>query len=76
VYVTIQLVNDIQTRIANLEKLGWTLAATARAIGVTPDTVGKWKRAERYPKPAKPIITVLDGLQKKKPPKKKLYPKR
>jgi transcriptional regulator with XRE-family HTH domain len=67
--------NDIQTRIANLEKAGWTLAAMARAVGVTPDTVGKWKRAERFPKPAKPIITILDGLLKKKPPKKKLYEK-
>jgi lambda repressor-like predicted transcriptional regulator len=31
--------NDIQTRIDSLEKLGWTLAAMARAIGVTPDTM-------------------------------------
>jgi transcriptional regulator with XRE-family HTH domain len=67
--------NDIQTRIDSLEKLGWTLAAMARAIGVTPDTVGKWKRAERYPKPAKPILAVLDALLKRKPPKKKVYPK-
>ncbi|MFC1916512.1 hypothetical protein ACFLX1_00025 [Chloroflexota bacterium] len=65
--------NDAQTKITELEKDGWTLAAIARGIGVTPDAVGKWKRNERYPKPAKPILDALDILFKKRPPKKKVY---
>ena len=51
------------------------MAAIARAIGVTADAVGEWKRAERYPKPDRPILAALDTLAKKKPPKKKLYQK-
>jgi hypothetical protein len=68
-------VNEIQSRIMDLEKNGWTLAAISRTIGVTPDAIGKWKRAERYPKTDKPVIVALDTLLKKKPPKKKLYTK-
>ena len=68
--------NELQSRIAALESCGWTLVAIGRAIGVTPDAVGKWKRNERYPKPDKPILDALDMLKKKKPPKKKIYSKK
>lgn len=74
-YVIVSRVNEMQTRIAELEEIGWTLAAIARAVGVTPDAVGKWKRGERYPKPDKPILAALDVLTKKKPPKKRMYGK-
>jgi hypothetical protein len=68
--------NAIQTKIAELEALTWTLAAIGRAVGVTPDAVGKWKRNERYPKPDKPILTALEALKKESPPKMKVYSKK
>ncbi len=67
--------NEVQSRIISLEENGRTLAAIAREVGVTPDAIGKWKRNERYPRPDKPILTTLDMLLGRKPPKKKLYSK-
>ena len=49
------------------------MASIARALGITSDAIGKWKRNQRYPKPDKPIINSLNELVTKKPPKKKLY---
>lgn len=71
--VMLPQMNELQNRIASLEQCGWTLAAIGRAIGVTPDAVGKWKRNERYPKPDKPILNALEALKKEKPPKMKVY---
>ena len=68
--------NEVQARIVALESKEWTLANIARELGITPDAVGKWKRNERYPKPDKPILSALDALLKKKPPKKKIYSRR
>jgi transcriptional regulator with XRE-family HTH domain len=69
--------NDVQARIAQLQEKGWTLAALADELGVTPNAVEKWKAGDRYPRLEKPVLDALDQLLKRKRiPKKKRYAKR
>jgi len=64
--------NDIQTKIAGLQEKGWTLAALADELEVTPNAVEKWKAGDRYPENVKAIHTLLDRvLRKKRIPKKR-----
>lgn len=66
--------NEIQTKIAQLVERGWTLAAIADELGVTPDTVELWKAGKRNPTNVKGIMLMLDKvLEKKRIPKKKRY---
>ena len=68
--------NGVQLRIVCLQKLGWTLAAIADELGVTPNAAEKWKAGDRTPRPEKPIIDALDRLLKRKRiPKKRRYAK-
>ena len=68
--------NDMQTRIAKLQEKGWTLAALADELGVTPNAVEKWKAGDRYPRLEKPVLDALDRLAKlKRIPKKRRYQK-
>lgn len=68
--------NDIQTRLAQLQEKGWTLAALADELGVTPNAVEKWKAGDRYPHLEKPVFDSLDRLTKlKRVPKKRRYQK-
>ncbi|MGA2158859.1 MAG: helix-turn-helix domain-containing protein [Dehalococcoidia bacterium] len=65
---------EIQTKITQLTKKGWTLAAIADELGVKPDTVENWKAGRRSPTNAKAISAMLDKvLEKKRIPKKKRY---
>jgi transcriptional regulator with XRE-family HTH domain len=66
--------NDMQTRISQLQEKGWTLAAIADELGATPNAVEKWKAGERYPRLGKPALDSLDQLLKRKRiPKKRRY---
>jgi len=68
--------NEIQTRIANLEAKNWSLAAIADELKAHRNTVGFWKAGIRYPRPDKPIIDALDNLlQRNRVPKMKRYAK-
>ena len=70
------IMNDIQTRIAQLEEKGWTLAALADELDITPNAVEKWKAGDRYPSNTKAILSLLDQLAKRKHiPKKRRYTK-
>jgi transcriptional regulator with XRE-family HTH domain len=70
------VMNDVQTRIAQLQEKGWTLAALADELGVTPNAVEKWKAGDRYPRLEKPVLDALDRLAKmKRVPKKRRYQK-
>ena len=63
---------DVQDRIAALEQHGWSLAAIARAVGVTYSAAQKWKSGARFPTHSKMVIQSLDSLLKKKQiPKKR-----
>lgn len=66
--------NEVQKRISELQEKGWTLAALADELEVTPNAVEKWKAGDRNPSNAKAIIVLLDQISKRKRiPKKKRY---
>lgn len=66
------VMNEVQTRIAQLQKKGWTLAALASELGVTPNAVEKWNAGQRQP--SKATLVLLDQLLKRKRiPKKRRY---
>jgi len=68
--------NDIQARIAQLEEKGWTLAALADELEITPNAVEKWKAGDRHPSNTKAILLLLDQLAKRRHiPKKRRYAK-
>ena len=67
--------NDVQTKIDELETKGWTLAAMADELGVTVNAVEKWKHGDRSPANSKAVLAMLDEIGKKKPPKKRRYVK-
>jgi hypothetical protein len=66
--------NDIQSKIAQLESNGWTLAAIASELDITVNAVDKWKAGDRYPANSKAILRLLDALsQRKRIPKQRRY---
>jgi transcriptional regulator with XRE-family HTH domain len=68
--------NDIQSRLAELQEKGWTLAAIADELEVTVNAVEKWKAGNRYPSNAKAVLTLLDQLALRKDiPKQRRYNK-
>jgi predicted transcriptional regulator len=68
--------NDIQLKLTELTKKGWTLAAIADELGITPLAVELWKAGKRYPTNAKSVSLMLDKiLEVKRIPKKRRYVK-
>lgn len=66
--------NDIQAKIAGLEGKGWSLAAIARAMGVTVNAIEKWKAGNTSPANSKATLALLNEIAKKKLiPKKRRY---
>lgn len=58
--------NDIQEKISALERKGWSLAAIARAVGVTYSAAQKWKAGVRIPNHQQLVVQALDALLKQK----------
>ena len=58
--------NLVQERIAALEKKGWSLAALADELGVSYNTVQKWKSGDRQPGTGKVVLQGLDALNQRK----------
>jgi len=57
-----------------LQNKGWTLAALADELAVTPNAVEKWKSGDRQPNNTKAVLALLDQLAKRKRiPKKRRY---
>ena len=54
--------NDVQRKIAALQKRGWTLAAISTELGVTPNAVEKWKAGDRSPANRKSTFEHLERL--------------
>ncbi len=66
--------NEVQTKIAELQQKGWTLAALADELGVTVNAVEKWKVGDRQPSNTKAVLTMIDQITKRKRiPKKRRY---
>lgn len=69
-----RFMNEIQNKIAELQEKGWTLAALADELEVTPNAIEKWKAGDRNPSNLKAILNLLDQLNRQKRiPKKKRY---
>lgn len=59
-----------------LQEKGWTLAAIADELEVTPNAVEKWKAGDRNADNPKSMLIILDKLLlRKRVPKKKRYAK-
>jgi len=66
--------NEVQTRITELQEKGWTLAALADELGVTVNAVEKWKAGDRQPANAKAIFVLMDAIsERRRIPKRKRY---
>lgn len=66
--------NDVQRKIAALQERGWTLAAIADELGVTPNAVEKWKAGVRNATNLKSILEHLERLQhRQRIPKQRRY---
>jgi transcriptional regulator with XRE-family HTH domain len=66
--------NDIQTKIAELQEKKWTLASIADELAVTINAVEKWKAGDRQPRNAKAVLLLLNQLMnKKRVPKQRRY---
>ncbi len=66
--------NEVQTKIAELQDKGWTLAALADEMGVTVNAVEKWKAGDRTPNNMKAVIAMLGSISKRtRIPKKRRY---
>ena len=66
--------NEIQTKLTELQEKGWTLAAIADELAVTVNAVEKWKAGDRQPQNAKAVLMLLDQLLgRKRIPKRRRY---
>lgn len=48
--------------IEKLREKGWTIAAVAREVGVSPNTAHRWRRGERHPENTHAVELVLQSL--------------
>jgi hypothetical protein len=66
--------NEVQTRLAQLQEKGWTLAALADELEITTNAVEKWKAGDRTPSNLKATLAFLDKLlERKRIPKRRRY---
>jgi orotate phosphoribosyltransferase-like protein len=65
---------EIQRKIEELEARGWTLAAIARELEVSWDSVHRWKTGRNPPENPKLVDMGLSRLlQRRRIPKRKVY---
>jgi transcriptional regulator with XRE-family HTH domain len=70
-------VNFIQSQLYELQEKGWTLAALADKIGLTVNTLEKWKAGDNKPRLRAKTYSLLDKIKNiKRIPKKKRYSKK
>jgi len=68
------VMNGVQEKLGQLQNKGWTLAALADELAITPNAVEKWKSGDRQPNNTKAVLALLDQLAKRKRiPKKRRY---
>ena len=67
-------VNNIQSKLADLQAKGWTLAALADELGLTVNALEKWKAGDRQPANERATLLLLDSLAKQRRiPKQRRY---
>ena len=67
-------VNDIQTKLSELQGKGWTITALADELGNHVNTLEKWKAGHSKPSNSRSVFMALDTLLKRRPPKQRRYP--
>jgi len=66
--------DEVQTKLAELQQKGWTLANIGRMIGQAKRTVESWNQGKRSPANLQSVLASLDKLDKiKRIPKKRIY---
>ena len=74
VWYTRREMNEVQSRIVELESKGWTLAAIARELKVSHSVMEKWKAGDRHARLEKLVIDALSQLlTRQRIPKKRHY---
>ena len=58
--------NDIRSALLELQKNGWTSAAIADELGVSPITIFRWQKGMRDPDNLKSVLYLLESLLKRK----------
>ena len=65
--------NDIQTKLSELQDKGWTITALADELGNHVNTLEKWKAGHSQPSNARSVFMALDTLLKRRVPKQRRY---
>ena len=64
---------NVRLAIMQLRASGWTLAAIARALGVTRRTIDRWFTEDGDPANPSPVMLALRQLERRKvPPRRRL----
>ena len=64
--------NDVRKALAKLQDLGWTSAALADELGVSPVTVFRWQKNDSQPDHLKSVLHLLETLAtRRRIPKRK-----
>ena len=58
--------NDVRKALAKLRDLGWTSAAIADELGVSPVTVFRWQKNDSQPDHMKSVLHLLEALATKR----------
>ena len=54
--------DDVRNALSRLLDLGWTSAAIADELGVSPVTVFRWQKGDRQPEHLKSVLYLLEAL--------------
>ena len=54
--------DDVRNALSRLLDLGWTSAAIADELGVSPVTVFRWQKGDRQPEHLKSVLHLLEAL--------------
>jgi hypothetical protein len=63
--------NEVQQLIEVLNTRGWTIASVARGVGVSKNTVQRWRTGQRRPENAFGVVLALQQLLDQPVPKRR-----
>jgi transcriptional regulator with XRE-family HTH domain len=55
-------VNEVQLLIEDLNAKGWTITSIARGVGVSKNTIHRWRSGQRHPENAFGVVLALQQL--------------
>jgi transcriptional regulator with XRE-family HTH domain len=63
--------NEVQRLIEELNTKGWTFASIARGVGVSKNTIHRWRSGKRQTENAFGVVLALEYLLDRPVPKRK-----